>query len=87
MTLFGMLGGEMVIQQGLPLGFFLTLGGYRDTSALKSYYINLPKGVWITGDKAFTDYTLGDIFQETLCYLLPLRKKEAVVNKGFSGKE
>ncbi len=54
----------MVTQQGQPVEFFLTPGSYNDTCAMKSYHFDLPEKAWVTGDKAYTDYTLEDLFQE-----------------------
>jgi len=67
----------MVTEQGQPVEFFLTPGSYSDTSAMKWYHYDLPEGAWITGDKAYTDYTLEDLFQEAQRCLLPLRKSNS----------
>lgn len=67
----------MVTQEGQPVEFFLTPGSYSDTSAMKWYHFDLPEGAWITGDKAYTDYTLEDLFQEAQRCLLPLRKSNS----------
>jgi hypothetical protein len=64
----------MVTEQGQPVEFFLTPGSYSDTSAMKWYRFDLPEGAWVTGDKAYTDYTLEDLFQEAQRCLSPLRK-------------
>lgn len=67
----------MVTKQGHPVEFFLTPGSYSDTSAMKSYKFDLPEKAWVTGDKAYTDYTLEDLFQEAQRCLLPLRKSNS----------
>ncbi len=67
----------MVTEAGQPVEFFLTPGSYSDTSAMKGYHFDLPEGAWITGDKAYTDYTLEDLFQEAQRCLLPLRKSNS----------
>jgi hypothetical protein len=67
----------MVTEHGQPVEFFLTPGSYSDTSAMKWYHFDLPEGAWITGDKAYTDYTLEDLFQEAQRCLLPLRKSNS----------
>ena len=67
----------MVTEHGQPVEFFLTLGSYSDTSAMKSYHYDLPEGAWVIGDKAYTDYTLEDVFQEAQRSLLPLRKSNS----------
>lgn len=67
----------LVTEAGQPVEFFLTPGSYSDTSAMKSYHFDLPEGAWITGDKAYTDYLLEDLFQEAQRCLLPLRKSNS----------
>jgi len=67
----------MVTEAGQPVEFFLTPGSYSDTSALKWYHFDVPEGAWITGDKAYTDYTVEDVFQEGQRCLLPLRKSNS----------
>jgi hypothetical protein len=67
----------MVTQTGQPVEFFLTPGSYSDTTALKWYAFDLPVGAWLTGDKAYTDYTLEDLLQAAGCQLLPLRKSNS----------
>ncbi len=48
-----------------------------DTRAMKSYQFDLPEKAWVTGDKAYTDYTLEDLFQEAQRSLAPLRKSNS----------
>lgn len=67
----------MVTEQGQPVEFFLTPGSTSDTAAMKWYQFDLPEGAWITGDKAYTDYTMEDLFQEAQRCLLPLRKSNS----------
>jgi hypothetical protein len=67
----------MVTQAGQPVEFFLTPGSTSDTTAMKWYHFDLPEGAWVTGDKAYTDYTLEDLFQEANRKLLPLRKSNS----------
>lgn len=67
----------MVTEQGQPVEFFLTPGSISDTSAMKWYHFDLPEGAWLTGDKAYTDYTLEDLFQEAQRSLSPLRKSNS----------
>lgn len=67
----------MVTQFGQPVEFFLTPGSYSDTTALKWYAFDLPVGAWLTGDKAYTDYTLEDVLHAAGCQLLPLRKSNS----------
>lgn len=67
----------MVTEHGQPVEFFLTPGSYSDTKAMKWYHFDLPEGAWVTGDKAYTDYTLEDLFQDAQRSLLPLRKSNS----------
>jgi hypothetical protein len=67
----------MVTEHGQPVEFFLTPGSYSDTSAMKWYLFDLPEKSWITGDKAYTDYVMEDVFQEAQRCLLPLRKSNS----------
>ncbi len=64
----------MVTEYGQPVEFFMIPGSYSDTTAMKWYLFDLPEGSWVTGDKAYTDYTVEDVFQEAQRCLLPLRK-------------
>jgi hypothetical protein len=54
----------MVVEQGQPVGFFLTPGSWSDTKALKMYHFDLPEGTLVTGDKAYNDYALEDLMDE-----------------------
>jgi hypothetical protein len=67
----------MVTQAGQPVEFFLTPGSYNDTTALKWYTFDLPVGAWLTGDKAYTDYTLEDVLRAAGRHLLPFRKSNS----------
>jgi hypothetical protein len=67
----------MVTEQGQPVEFFLTPGSYSDTAAMKWYHFDLPERAWITADKAYTDYTLEDLFHEAQRCLSPLRKSNS----------
>ena len=67
----------LVTEQGQPVEFFLTPGSTSDTSAMKWYHYDLPEGAWVTGDKAYTDYALEDVFQAAGRCLSPLRKSNS----------
>jgi hypothetical protein len=54
----------LVTEQGQSVEFFLTPGSYSDTGALKLYHFDWPKGAWIIGDKAYTDYSVEDMLNE-----------------------
>ncbi len=68
----------LVTEQGEPVEFFLMPGALSDTRALASYDFDLPERSWITGDKAYNNYTIEDIMREAGLDLLPLRKKNSL---------
>jgi hypothetical protein len=68
----------MVTEQGEPVEFFLAPGAFSDTSALSFYNFDVPEQSWITGDKAYNDYTIEDLMREAGVELLPLRKKNSL---------
>jgi len=68
----------MVTEQGEPVEFFLAPGAFSDTRALQLYQFDLPEQSWITGDKAYNDYTMEDLMREAGVELLPLRKKNSL---------
>jgi len=67
----------MTTEQGQPVEFFLTPGGYSDTKALTLYQFDLPEGSKITGDRAYNDYDVEDALHEAGLHLIPLRKKNS----------
>ena len=68
----------MVTEQGEPVEFFLASGAFSDTSALRLYNFDVPEQSWITGDKAYNDYSMEDLMREAGVELLPLRKKNSL---------
>lgn len=68
----------MVTEQGEPVEFFLAPGAFSDTSALSLYQFDVPEQSWITGDKAYNDYSMEDLMREAGVELLPLRKKNSL---------
>jgi hypothetical protein len=54
----------MITETSQPVEFYLTPGGYGDTSALKLYTFDLPEGAKLTGDKAYNDYEVEDVFND-----------------------
>ena len=68
----------MVTEQGEPVEFFLELGAFKDTSALGLYNFDVPELSFITGDKAYNDYTIEDVMSEAGIELVPLRKKNSL---------
>jgi len=67
----------LVTQHGQPVEFFLTPGGYSDTSAYGWYDFDLPQGAWIAADKAYNDYTVEDVINEAGLRMRPIRKKNS----------
>ena len=67
----------LVAEEGQPVEFFLTPGSVSDTRAMKWYHFDLPEKAWVTGDKAYTNYTIEEVFQEAKRCLSPLRKSNS----------
>jgi hypothetical protein len=68
----------MVTQDGQPVEFFLTHGGFGDVDALKHYTFDLPEESIIYADKAYNDYEIEDLLKEVAhIQLLPIRKKNS----------
>lgn len=67
----------MVTEQGQPVEFFLTPGSISDTTAYGWYDFDLPQQAWITADKAYTDYDVEDVINETGMRMKPLRKSNS----------
>lgn len=68
----------LVTEQGEPVEFFLEPGAFSDTRALGLYHFDLPEGSFVTGDKAYNDYTIEDVMRAAGIELLPLRKKNSL---------
>ncbi len=68
----------LVTEQGEPVEFFLEPGAFSDTRALGLYHFDVPKSSFITGDKAYNDYTIEDVMCEAGVELVPLRKKNSL---------
>jgi hypothetical protein len=68
----------LITEMGQPVEFFLAPGAMSDTSALSRYDLDVPIGSWLTGDKAYNDYTVEDVLHDTERELLPLRKKNSL---------
>ena len=50
----------LITKAGQPVEFFLTPASFSDTPSLKQYWLDLPEGSTITGDKAYNDYGVED---------------------------
>ena len=77
----------LVTEQGEPVEFFLEPGAFSDTSALGLYNFDVPENSFITGDKAYNDYTIEDVTREAGIEdvtreagieFMPLRKKNSL---------
>jgi DDE family transposase len=75
---FGVRIHILVTEKGEPVEFFLTPGAFSDTRALALYNFDLPAQSWVTGDRAYNDYTIEDVMREAGIELLPLRKKNSL---------
>jgi hypothetical protein len=64
----------LVTEHGQPVEFFLTPASYSDTSAYPCYDFDIPEDAWITADKAYNDYVVEDIINETGRRMKPIRK-------------
>lgn len=67
----------LVTEQGEPVEFFLEPGAFSDTRALGLYNFDLPEGSFVTGDKAYNNYTIEDVMREAGLELIPIRKKNS----------
>lgn len=68
----------LVTETGQPVEFFLEPGAMSDIHALSLYNLDVPDGSWVTGDKAYNDYTVADVLHEANVELLPLRKDNSL---------
>lgn len=67
----------MVTEHGQPVEFFLTPGSYSDTNAYGWYDFDLPQYAWLTADKAYTDYVVEEVINESGMRMRPIRKKNS----------
>lgn len=68
----------LITESGQPVEFFLASGAMSDTAALSRYDLDVPGGPWLTGDKAYNDYTVEDVLREVGVELLPVRKSNSL---------
>jgi hypothetical protein len=65
----------MVTKDGQPIECLLTYGGFGDVEALPYYTFAVPAGAIIYADKAYNDYEIAELLNETEhIQLLPMRK-------------
>ena len=62
---------------GNPVEFFLTPGSCSDTKAYRQYEFDLPQNAWITADKAYNDYPVEDVINQSGLRMRPIRKKNS----------
>lgn len=67
----------LITETGQPVEFFLTPGSCSDTPTLKAYFLDLPSGAQLTGDKAYNDYEVEDVLNDLGIQLRPLRKQNS----------
>lgn len=67
----------MVTQAGEPVEFFLTPGVYSDTAGLELFAFDLPPGAQVFADKAYNDYVIEDVLNDSDIHLIPIRKKNS----------
>ena len=65
-------------EQGEPVEYFLEPGAFSDPSTRGLYNFDVPEHSFITGDKAYNDYTIEDVMREASLELIPLRKKNSL---------
>ncbi len=68
----------LATEHGEPVEFFLEPGAFSDSSALGLYNFDLPEGSFVTGDKAYNNYTIEDVMREAALELNPLRNKNSL---------
>lgn len=68
----------MITESGQPVEFFLAPGAMSDTAALSCYNLDVADGSWLTGDKAYNDYSVEDVLREAGLELLPMRKNNSL---------
>lgn len=64
----------MVTRHGQPVEFFLTPGGFSDTSGLELFDFDLSADAQVVGDKAYNYYVIEDILADVDIQLTPMRK-------------
>lgn len=68
----------LITETGQPVEFFLAPAAMSDTAALSRYNLDVPAGSFLTGDRAYNEYTAEDVLLEADVTLLPLRKKNSL---------
>jgi hypothetical protein len=68
----------LITESGQPVEFFLAPGAMSDLAALSRYDLDVPEGAWLTGDKAYNNYTVEDVLHEAGVELLPMRKNNSL---------
>ncbi len=81
---FGIKIHMIIDQNGVPIEFCFTPGGYSDLAGLRLLPCELPQGALLFADRAYTHYHLeDDLFEMSGVNLLPKRK--ATLKRQHSG--
>ena len=68
----------MITTQGQPVEVFFTPGSVGDVEGLQVFAFDLPQGSRVYADKAYNDYNIEDLLEETCGIdLMPFRKKNS----------
>lgn len=68
----------MITTKGQPVEVFFTPGRVGDVEGLQVFAFDLPQGSCVYADKAYNDYNIEDLLEETCGIdLMPLRKKNS----------
>jgi hypothetical protein len=57
---------EMMLGSGQPVDCYLMPGSYSDVRVLKTLQFDLPEGRQMYADKAYNDYALEDVLEESV---------------------
>jgi hypothetical protein len=67
----------LATEDGKPVEFLLSPGGFHDGTGLYAFDFDLPPGAQLIGDKAYKNYAVEDMMAVAEIQLLPFRKKNS----------
>ena len=67
----------LATEDGKPVEFLLSPGGFHDATGLYAFDFDLPPGSQLIGDKAYNNYAVEDMMAVAEIQLLPFRKKNS----------
>ena len=67
----------LATEDGKPVEFLLSPGGFHDGTGLYAFDFDLPPGTQLIGDKAYNNYAVEDMMAVAEIQLLPFRKKNS----------